>query len=241
MRWWLILLVLLSFQTAFWWRSMDYFPPMEVVPNAPGEVAVKALSFGENQAFFRLLALMLQNFGDTYGRFTPLKDYDYAMLERWMHLLDTLDNRSDYMPMLASYYFSRTQRPEDVRYLVRYLQDHTEGRLKTKWWWRTQAVYLANHTLKDSDWALQLAKPLQYTADVPAWVQQLPAFMHEQRGEFAEALMIMEHVRDHMEELTPGEINFIRHFIEERIGALDAEQKKRYDRLNPPPSVMRVE
>jgi hypothetical protein len=220
-KWWMVFAVALSLQAVFWWHTVDYYPRMEVVPPVPSEVMVEALSLGDKQAFFRILALNLQNFGDSYGRFTPLKDYNYRELARWFYLLDKLDHRSDHIPSLASYYFSQTQHVPDVEFLVRYLEHHTHNRLQDKWWWRTQAVYLANHKLKRPQWAMELAKPLTYEKGLPIWVRQLPAFLYEQRGEFGDALMIMEHVREHADDLTPGELNFIRYFIEERIQALD--------------------
>lgn len=222
-KWWAVFGLVLTLQGAFWWQSVEHRPRLLIVPSVPSEIAVKALSFGDNHAFFRVLGLYLQNFGDSFGRFTPLKDYDYAKLKRWFDLLDTLDARSDFVPMIASYYYSQTQNTPDVRYVVEYLRDHTEGRLDKKWWWRTQAVYLAQHKLHDTQLALGLASPLLHTRDVPVWVNQLPAFIHEKRGEFADALTIMEHVKQHGENLSAGELNFIRHFIEERLQALEQQ------------------
>lgn len=221
-RWWAIFGCLLMIQGAVWWYGLKQKPHMEIVPNVPGVESVQALSFGDSHAFFRILGLTLQNFGDTFGRFTALKDYNFERLERWMRLLDKLDDRSDYIPSLASYYFSQTQNHADVKYMVAYLEEHSEGRLDTKWWWRTQAVYLANHRLNDTEWALRLAKPLIDLKGVPPWVNQLPAFIHEKRGEFGDALAIMEHISEHAEDLKPGELNFIRHFITERMHAIDS-------------------
>ena len=51
-------------QVAWWWNTKDIKPDMEIVPNVPGRVTVKALSFGDEQFFFRVLALNIQR-GDT--------------------------------------------------------------------------------------------------------------------------------------------------------------------------------
>jgi len=224
-RWWAIFTLLFLLQGAYWWHTLSHKPYMEIVPSVPSPVAVKALSFGDSQAFFRYLGHTLQNFGDTYGRFTPLKEYDFDRLNRWLVLLDTLDNRSNYMPSLASYYFSQTQNTQDVRYIVDYLIKHSEGRLDKKWWWRAQAVYLANHKLHDTELALKAALPLMHATNVPVWVNQLPAFIYEKRGEFDDALAIMEHVQKNGKNLSAGELNFIRHFITERLGALKHAQE----------------
>ncbi len=224
-KFWIIFFLLLGAQVSFWNVTKDHKPPMEVVPAVPGEEAVKALSFGDHQFFFRLLALHLQNFGDTFGRFTALKDYNFTRLNGWFGLLDSLDNSSDHVPTLASYYFSQTQNTPDVIHVVNYLRDHSEGRLNQKWWWRSQAVYLANHKLEDTELALELAKPLLYAEDVPLWVNQLPAFIYEKRGEFGDALAIMDHIKANAKDIKPGELTFIEHFVTERLTALERSQQ----------------
>lgn len=221
---WLVFGILLSMQVVFWTETKMYKPRMEIVPAVPGELAVKAISFGDNQVLFRLLGLHLQNFGDTFGRFTALRDYDFERLSGWFGLLDKLDNKSNYIPTLASYYFSQTQNKPDIRYVVNYLRDHSQNRIDEKWWWQTQAVYLAQHKLKDSDLALELAKPLVNAKNVPIWVNQLAAFIHEDRGEFADALAIMENIKANAKDIKQGELNFIQRFIEERLGALERSQ-----------------
>jgi len=222
---WLAFSMLFSVQVVYWIETREHRPRMEVVPAVPGEVAMKALSFGDNQFLFRLMGLQLQNFGDTFGRFTPLKDYDFKRLGGWFRLLDKLDDTSNYIPSLATYYFSQTQHPEDVIYVVDYLRDHSQHRINEKWWWQAQAVYLAQHKLNNYDLALALAKPLLDAKDVPIWVNQLPAFIYEKRGEFGDALAIMEHIKQHVKDIKPGEMRFIENFIEERLGALEKKQE----------------
>ncbi|MGB1540305.1 MAG: hypothetical protein ACPG80_05040, partial [Rickettsiales bacterium] len=163
----------------------------------------------------------IQNAGDTYGRFTPLKDYDYNKLSKWFYLLDELDNVSDFIPSLATYYYSQTQRTEDVRYIVDYLADHAKGRLEEhkKWWWVIQAIYLANHKLKDKNLALEVGKPLMDAQNIPLWARHFPAFIYEQKGEMEQALYVMEHVLKSYENqtLSREDFNFMRYFIEERL------------------------
>lgn len=208
-------------QGGFWNYSRGVMPQMGIVPDVPGERTVRALSFGDDQAFFRLLALNIQNSGDTFGRFTALYKYDFKRLYHWFHLLDRLDNRSNYLPAMATYYFSQTQNPSDVRYLIDYISEYTEGRAKEKWWWVAQASYLASHKLNDLDLALRLAQRLRGVKDIPLWAQQLPAFIYEQRGEFGDALAIIEEILKDPEQYSQGELNFMRYFIDERLGRLE--------------------
>ena len=210
----------LFLQYDYWTRTNEIRPDMSVVPDVPGVETVQALSFGDEHAFFRLLGLQIQSAGDTFGRFTPLYKYDYDKLYHWFRLLDSLDDESNYVPSMATNYYSQTQRRSDVRYIVDYLEEHTDGRLDTKWWWRVQAVYLANHKLNDLDRALALAQDLENVKDVPLWVNQMPAFIYEQRGEFDAALGIIEHILNSVDEIKPGELNFMQHFVEERLEAM---------------------
>lgn len=218
------LLLALGMQGAFWMKTRDIMPEMKIVPDVPGEATVKALSLGDDQAFFRLLALNVQNAGDTFGRFTALYKYDFNRLYHWFRLLDSLDDRSDYIPTMATYYFSQTQHRPDVRYIVDYLVEHAEGRVKDKWWWVVQAVYLSNHKLADKDRALRIANKLKGTTGIPLWAQQMPAFMHEQRGEMGEAAAIIDDILKNEKDYTQGELNFMYYFLKDRLDRLEEVQ-----------------
>lgn len=216
---WFALFLLL--QVSFWRGSRDLLPDLGIVPDVPGKTAVKAISFGDEEFYFRLLALDLQNAGDTFGRFTELYKYDFKKLYAWFTLLDTLNRESDYMPFLASYYFAQTQHPQDTRYVVDYLYEHGVDRPQKKYWWLAQGAYIAEHKLKDENLALKLAAPLEQAKDAPFWVRQLPAFVHEKRGEMDDALRIMESIKENTKDIPAGELNFMKYFVEERIKKLD--------------------
>ena len=126
------------------------------------------------------------------------------------------------MPSLAGYYFSQTQNKPDVKYVVQYLDEHASRDLYEKWWWMGQAVYLSNHILKDKDWALELAYKLSKTPrnDIPLWVKQMPAFIHEQKGEEEEALIIIKDIMDNVDELDQGELNFMHYFVKDRLNKI---------------------
>jgi hypothetical protein len=216
------LLLFAALQLGFWNATRAKLPDMGVVPDVPGRVAVKALSFGDEEFYFRLLALDIQNAGDTFGRFTELYKYDYRKLYAWFTLLDTLDNDSDYIPFIASYYYSQTQHVSDVRYVVDYLYEHSYQRPAKKYWWLAQATYLAQHKLKDNDLALKMAAPLEHADDAPFWVRQLPAFVHEKRGEMDDALRIITHIEANSKDIPPAELRFMTYFVKERLKKLDS-------------------
>lgn len=194
---------------------------MTILPPVPNKQAVKALSFGDEQFYFRHLAYQLQNAGDSFGRSTPLKDYDYTTLKEWFFLLDSLDSTSHFIPALASYYYGQTQKTEDVRLVIDYLEQHARNDLTHKWWWLYQAIYLANHRLKDSQLALALAYQLaDVTTDIPMWARQMPALLHEQLGEKEEALRFISNIADSYKDMDEKDLLYIQYFIKDRLGFL---------------------
>ncbi len=218
----LLVYFFLILQVALWTQTKQYKPNLAIVPDVPSELSIKALSLGDEQFYFRTLAYQLQNAGDTFGRFTALKNYDYKKLYRWFTLLDTLDPKSNFVPSLAAYYYSQTQNTPDVKYVAKYLEENSERDLYHKWWWMGQAVYLVNHKLNDKDWALRLAYKLASTPrdDVPLWVKQMPAFIHEQRGEEEQALQIIESIVNNVDKIDQGEMNFMAYFVTDRLKKL---------------------
>lgn len=226
----LALTLLLALQLMFWTHTHRIEPAISIVDPVPGEASLEALSLGDTQSFFRAQALMLQQTGDTFGRFTALFRYDYAKLGGWFALMDRLDRESNYVPAMASYYYSQSQNPEDVRAIITYLDQYSAGRTAQAWWWRVQAVYLAQHRLGDLQLALALAQPLIGERSIPIWAQQLPAFIHEQRGEMDEAAAIIEAIAQHPQDYSTGELNFMRYFVEERLGKLE-KMREEFDAL----------
>src|SRR4051812_12836790 len=66
-------------------------PAFDVLPPVPTEKAMAASAFGDRELLYRSLVLDLQNFGDTGGHWTPLKDYGMPKVVRWLDALDELD------------------------------------------------------------------------------------------------------------------------------------------------------
>jgi hypothetical protein len=222
----LLLVVVLACQVVFWQSTKEIHPDLGIVPEVPGKQVVEALSFGDKQFYFRVLAHTIQNAGDTYGRFTSLRYYDFSKLYLWFTLLDTLDARSDMIPSMATYYFSQTQNTADVRYIVDYLYEHASRDVPHKWWWLLQSIYLAMHRLEDKDLALKVAKPM-VNDGVPVWAQQMVAVVHEKRGEMDAAYNIMETIRQNAENIPDKDMNYMVYFVKERLKKL--EESKRFE------------
>lgn len=215
-----LLFLLLAFNVAFWTQTRLIRPELGVVPPVPGREELAILKMGDDQFYFRALALQMQNAGDTYGRFTPLKKYDMGKIYHWFTLLDTLDSRSDMMPAMAAYYYSQTQNDKDVRPLINYLYEHSIRDIEHKWWWLLQSIYLAQHKLEDMDLAMKVAAPL-VDKRVPIWAQQMAAVVHEKRGEMEDALRIMETIKDNAETIPERDLKYMVYFIKERLNRLD--------------------
>ena len=222
----LLLMLLVVAQAACWWQLRETRPPMDIVAVPPGKQAVEAMALGETQVFFRVLGMEVQTAGDLFGRFTALFHYDYQRLYNWFVLLDELDPQSNYIPTLASYYFGQSQFAPDTRYIVNYLRQHAQRDITHKWWWMVQAIYIANHRLHDTDLALEMADEMRGHHELPIWVQQIPAFIYEQRGEMDSALEIMENIQANVKDIPKGELNFMEYFVKERVNALEKGSTK---------------
>lgn len=211
--------IFLLLQVLLWTQVKSIKPEMAVLPELQTELAVKASALGDEQFYFRTLAFQLQNAGDTFGRVTPLKDYNYSLLRNWFSLLDTLDSKSNFAPALASYYYSNTQYTPDVRYIVDYLEEHADKDPENKWWWYAQAIYNAKFKLEDDNLALGIAYKLAKVKnpDIPLWAKQMAAFILEDLGEKEQAKIIICDIIENVEDIPDGELNFMFYFIRERL------------------------
>ena len=227
---WLLLAVFAA-QVAFWNHTHRMTPDMGIVPNPPSGTVLSALSFGDPQFMFRLMAFQLGNAGDTFGRNTALYQYDLAHIETWFTLLDDLDETSNLLPSNATYYFGQTQTKSDVKYMVNYLRKHAERDITKKWWWQAQAAYLAMHKLEDQDLALEIALPLKTIEGIPMWARQMAAFVYEKKGEMGAAFDIIQTIAENAEDIPQSELNFMRYFVDERLERLDELSDKAAKRL----------
>lgn len=227
------LIFFFSLQILFWYKTENIKPKIGLIPKVPNEYLVKLLSFGDPEFYFRTQAYKIQNAGDSFGRFSPLKNYDYRELYKWFKVLDDLDSKSNYVPSLAAYYYSQTQRKSDTRYIVNYLEEHADKDPDEKWWWYYQAVNISNYILNDKDKALEIAYKLKdVKADIPLQARQLSAVMHKARGEDCEAIMLIQEVAEDYEKsaedrkLSDKQLNFMQHFIKRRMDSL---KEKNFD------------
>ncbi len=220
---------------AFAIHSREFKASWANVPPAPTEQGATMIALGDAQFALRMYGLMIQNLGDTGGRSTAFPEYDYDTLGQWFMLSDTLDRRSDYFPLLAAYYFSATPVNEDLDPLIDYLAMVGQRTYGEKWRWLAQAVYLARFRQNNLEKAMGLAHIMANMdhPDMPTWTRQMPAFIAAQQGDKEAALaVIMSILRDEAEDLHPNEVNFMVHYICERL--LDETEAAQHPLCNAP-------
>lgn len=219
----LIVLIVLLAQISTWFKSKEYIPVIGIVPEVPTLQEVKINSLGDEEFYFRFLTMYIQNAGDSFGRFTKLKHYNYEDLMNWFKLLDELNSKSHVIPSAAAYIYSNTQRHEDNIYIVNYLESTYDRDPVAKWWWLSQAVLLANEKLKNNNLALRLAFKLSSTqsAQLPRWAQQMPAVIYANMGEKEYAMNVMKELALKYDDYTQGDINYMNYFIRQQLGFKD--------------------
>src|SRR4051812_22362095 len=89
---WVILAVICGIVFTHFTHDMrDTWPG---ISPAPSHAASLFYGFGDTQLSYRNVGLTLQNAGDTGGRVTNFKDYDYSIIEGWLWLADSLDPKA---------------------------------------------------------------------------------------------------------------------------------------------------
>lgn len=213
-------------QIFFWKKTETIHSAFDIVPQAPNRYLISAISLGDNEFLFRVLAMRLQNSGDVFAGFVSLKNYDYERIYDWMTMLDSLNEKSNLTPSLASYYYAQTPQKADTKYIVNYLDEHSSKNIDANWWWIFQAIYLAKNNLHDLDLALDLSKKLAQNnaKDAPLWTKQMPAFIGEQMGDECLAFSVIQKLilesENGQRQIKPDEMNFMRYFISERLSKL---------------------
>jgi hypothetical protein len=221
-----IFLLLFVAQILFWQRYEDVKPKFNLIDKPPDKNFIKAISLGDDEFLFRILALRLQNSGDVFAGFAPLKNYNYHNMHQWMNMLDSLNHKSNVTPHLATYYYSNTQNKKDLIYIIDYLEMHSDLDFDNKWLWLTQAALLANDDYKDSKKALFLAEKLANKSSdkMPIWTKQLPAFIYANIGESCMAFTIIKNLMDdhdnNVRKISKEEMEFMRNFIRIRLNKL---------------------
>ncbi|OIQ89137.1 hypothetical protein GALL_289580 [mine drainage metagenome] len=211
-----VLLLAVAGQLAFQYAHRHLREAYVVLPAPPSALSLSASAFGDRQALFRLLGFEVQNFGDTGGHFTPLRDYDYGRLVQWLKLLDGLDSRSDYTLALAGLLFGQAPEPHRDAIIAAYMRDRAMQDPVKNWRWLAYAVFIARHRAKDIPLALSIAGDLTglRSAAVPVWARQLQAFTLASAGDDEAARDLMGAILASEVGASPEERQFMKSFIQ---------------------------
>lgn len=204
----------------FWFSIRGVQAKWTNVPPPPDKKYAAAYGLGDKTFAYRLNGIMIQNFGDTGGRVTSLKDYNFENLAKWFFLQHYLDPNSDYIPYVASYLFGSLQEPEKYRPVLSYLETVGTMPQGEKWRWLAHATFMARYTIKDLDLALRLAEKLAALANenMPAWATNMPAFILAAQGEKEAAYaLLLEILKSSGDKMHPNEVNSTRIYICTRI------------------------
>jgi len=216
-------------QIIFWSKTESIKPKFDIVPAIPSLPAIKAMSLGDNEFLFRILALRLQNSGDVFAGFVALKNYDYSRLYQWFTMLDSLNEKSNLTPSFAAYYFSQTQNKSDSRYVLQYLDEHSSKNIDENWWWFFQAIHIATNSLHDYDLALKIANKMAQNNNpqAPLWTKQMTAFLYARQGNDCMAFKIIEKILNESSQgkrqITAEEMNFMHYFIKDHLAKLKSQ------------------
>jgi hypothetical protein len=186
------------------------------VPPVPAKSTASFFVLGDKEFAYRATGVMLQNLGDVGGRVTSWEKYDYKRLGQWFFLADSLDPKSNFVPMLAAYYFSTTKVKEDLTPVIDYLAAIGRRPGGENWRWLGQAAFIARFQQHNFPRALELANELSRldVPDMPLWAKQMPAFVQLAEGDkeasFVFAVKLLQEQGGKMQR---AEVNFLTDFI----------------------------
>lgn len=207
----------LFLNTALWLYTKRIPPEWGNVGSAPSVEAAALSGMGDREIAYRLAGYFLQNVGNVGGNYRSLRDYNYADLEDWFFVTQALDERANYVPFLAAYYFGAVDDEDTTKisHVVNYLSEHGQLLYPQKWRWLAQAIYLARYKEKDTPRALMLAQRLAaLPTDTAPWARQMPAFIQLEQGDKDAAYEIMVRMLASEHDKLPAvEVNEMRRFI----------------------------
>lgn len=173
----------------FAWHHRGLRPDLTILDPPPTAEHRTVLAFGDPQFLYRYWSSYLQNAGDTGGRATRMRDYDYDDVIAWLRTLQALDVRAQQHTFLAAHYFSQTPDKDDLRKVLSFIADDVTKDPARKWYWLTYAMSAAAKSLGDVAYALELSRQLaSYDfSDMTGWIYLFPAIYLERMARFDEA------------------------------------------------------
>lgn len=186
------------------------------VPPVPSELSLAFSTLGDDEFSYRSTGVMIQNLGNTGGRWERLQNYNYERLAEWLFLSFSLNERSDFLPFLTAYNFSANKDADELIHIVRYLERASDGVGPEKWRWLAQAAVIARFKMNDLELALELAEKLtaRDDPDLPYWARAMPAFVKSKQGDKQAALdFLYNMLESSAQKMHPSEVNATVNYI----------------------------
>lgn len=209
---WRILLLLSILALAALLPLRRASPPGGGLAAPPAPLAASAAALGDPALAHRWQGLRLQLGGDWGGRITPVADYDYGRVGRWLALLDRLDPGSGYGPALAAYLYGQTRKPDQLAVVLDYLKGRAQAAPARDWPWLVHGVYLARSRLADPAIGRDLALDLARLDGPPDWTRTLALALSRHDGDKAAAAAALAAIKARGP-LSPQEARFVEQIL----------------------------
>ena len=208
-----------------------------ITPLPPSKLEMGLFSLGDSAFLYRLYGFKLQNAGDTFGEVIPLKDYDYEKLEKWFYALSELDDKSEYVPSIAGFFYSASQNREDNKYIVNFLEDFADKNPEKHWRWYVTASYLTRQKLRDKTRAFKIASKLMNVKEKLPIASRAAAILmlNEKDLQTCETISLISNLvlkgdleyilNDDLFSVKDNKYNFMFYIIKSRIDKVIANEK----------------
>jgi hypothetical protein len=194
----------------------------ESLAPAPSLPLARLMAFGDAPALGRAMMLGLQSYDVQPGVSLPFRTLDYPRVISWLRLILDLHPASQYALLSAAHLYAEMPDPVRTRLMLDFIHQSFLEDPDHRWPWLAHAVVLARHRLKDQDLALFYARELRlhvHEGAAPPWVRQMEALALADLGQREAARVLLGGMLASGAITEPHE----RHFLVERLQALDAE------------------
>ena len=176
----------------------------------------QGLSMGSDQLLSYLLAIRLQLHDNQAGEHLRYHHIDYDRLIAWLKRIYQLNPASEYSMFLASRIYSQTPDKQQLRKILRLIDQLFTKQPQLFWKYQAEATIIAKHQLGDLKLALNLAEKLfsqPRTIIMPQWARDMHFLLLADLNEYESSLSIIQGL------LTSGTIKDPdeQHFLKEKL------------------------
>ena len=154
---------------------------------------------GDNEIAYRTLGYMLQNLGDHGGVTRNLDTYDYNALKTWFFIGNYYNQKSNYIPSIASFYFGGAKESYNLGATIDFAEIIGQYPYFGKWRFLTRSASMTNNVLKDSERAIlqaSLSAEINYPSK-PGWIYRLAPNLTLRNGQNYKAFLLFKDLIKH--------------------------------------------